>query len=200
MPPRFDVQNSPLRDINYAYHFDASLYARFLRKLAESRGVIRVEGKITHATQREGDGQRVVDVAGDGDEVRNEVEREREVADERSQEELVPPGHARVAEQAPHEHDAVADAARDPAYALPAAREDEDRDERGVDDSGAGRGERQRAGHVHAWQGGDARAMRSARFMVHCSVSARRPVPPSAAGACRGRRVSGTAPAGCSRR
>ena len=56
MPPRFDVENSPLRDINYAYHFDASLYARFLRKLAESRGVIRVEGKITHATQREGDG------------------------------------------------------------------------------------------------------------------------------------------------
>ncbi len=56
MPPRFDVQNSPLRDINYAYHFDASLYAKYLRKLAESRGVVRIEGKIARATQREGDG------------------------------------------------------------------------------------------------------------------------------------------------
>ncbi|RZA28979.1 MAG: tryptophan 7-halogenase [Lysobacteraceae bacterium] len=56
MPPRFDVQNSPLRDINYAYHFDAGLYAKFLRKLAESRGVTRIEGKITRATLREPDG------------------------------------------------------------------------------------------------------------------------------------------------
>lgn len=56
MPARFDVPNSPLRDIAYAYHFDASLYAKYLRKLAESRGVTRIEGKITRATQREGDG------------------------------------------------------------------------------------------------------------------------------------------------
>lgn len=32
--------------INYAYHLDATLYARFLRKLAEPAGVKRVEGKI----------------------------------------------------------------------------------------------------------------------------------------------------------
>jgi tryptophan halogenase len=47
MPPRFDVPNSPLRDIVYAYHFDASLYARYLRKISESRGVTRIEGKIS---------------------------------------------------------------------------------------------------------------------------------------------------------
>ncbi len=56
MPARHDMGNSPLRDITYAYHFDASLYARYLRKLAEARGVTRVEGKIVRATQREGDG------------------------------------------------------------------------------------------------------------------------------------------------
>jgi len=56
MPPRHDVENSPLNHIAYAYHFDASLYARYLRKLSEGRGVRRTEGKITHATQRAGDG------------------------------------------------------------------------------------------------------------------------------------------------
>ncbi|MBQ5964836.1 tryptophan halogenase family protein [Massilia sp. ZL223] len=56
MPARFDVPNSPLRDITYAYHFDASLYAKYLRKLSEARGVIRIEGKIRRATVREPDG------------------------------------------------------------------------------------------------------------------------------------------------
>jgi tryptophan halogenase len=56
MPPRHDVANSPLGDIAYAYHFDASLYARYLRKLSESRGVTRIEGKIVRVIQREGDG------------------------------------------------------------------------------------------------------------------------------------------------
>jgi len=47
---------SPLADIAYAYHFDAGLYARYLRELAERRGVRRIEGKIVHVNQRAGDG------------------------------------------------------------------------------------------------------------------------------------------------
>jgi len=55
MPTPDGVQNSPFNDIAYAYHFDASLYARYLRKLAEHRGVLRTEGKITRVSQRPGD-------------------------------------------------------------------------------------------------------------------------------------------------
>ncbi|HEU4851751.1 MAG TPA: tryptophan halogenase family protein, partial [Telluria sp.] len=56
MPTRHDLPNSPLRDIAYAYHFDASLYARYLRKLSEQRGVKRTEGKINQVVQRDADG------------------------------------------------------------------------------------------------------------------------------------------------
>jgi tryptophan 7-halogenase len=41
----------PKVNINYAYHFDASLYGKFLRKLAEAAGVRRVEGKIMQVKQ-----------------------------------------------------------------------------------------------------------------------------------------------------
>ena len=46
MRPRLDVPDSPLADIAYAFHFDASLYARFLRRYSEARGVRRVEGRV----------------------------------------------------------------------------------------------------------------------------------------------------------
>ncbi len=36
----------PNQGLNYAYHIDASLYAKFLRKIAEEHGAVRQEGKI----------------------------------------------------------------------------------------------------------------------------------------------------------
>ena len=44
-------RNSPLADLDYAYHFDASLLARFLRTESEARGVERIEGRIVEVDQ-----------------------------------------------------------------------------------------------------------------------------------------------------
>lgn len=41
----------PENRLNYAYHIDASLYAQFLRKIAEEHGVVRQEGKIRQVEQ-----------------------------------------------------------------------------------------------------------------------------------------------------
>ncbi|WP_271077250.1 tryptophan halogenase family protein [Aurantiacibacter sp. MUD61] len=58
---------SPLSQIRHAYHFDAGLYARFLRELAERQGVRRIEGKITCA-HRDGETGDVTSVEIEGGE------------------------------------------------------------------------------------------------------------------------------------
>lgn len=40
-----------LPKVNYAYHFDATLYAKFLRGYSEARGVVREEGLVTNVVQ-----------------------------------------------------------------------------------------------------------------------------------------------------
>ncbi len=47
---------SPIRELFYAFHFDASLYARYLRGYAERGGVTRIEGRIDAVNLRPEDG------------------------------------------------------------------------------------------------------------------------------------------------
>ncbi|WP_434938143.1 tryptophan halogenase family protein [Shewanella sp. HL-SH8] len=46
----------PNQDYNHAYHMDASLYAKFLRKMAEGNGLTRIEGKIADVLQHDSNG------------------------------------------------------------------------------------------------------------------------------------------------
>jgi len=49
-------RRSPLSYLRFAYHFDATRYAAFLRKYAEKRGVTRIEGKVSEIHQNQESG------------------------------------------------------------------------------------------------------------------------------------------------
>jgi tryptophan halogenase len=49
--------NTPLNKITYALHFDASSFARYLRRFAEARGVQRTEGDVRSVSLHPGNGR-----------------------------------------------------------------------------------------------------------------------------------------------
>lgn len=51
---RFGIGGGQGPDMSYAYHFDASLFAAYLRDYSEARGVLRVEGMI-ESVERDGE-------------------------------------------------------------------------------------------------------------------------------------------------
>lgn len=53
-PPK--QANIPAAAYKYAYHFDASLYAKYLRQYSENRGVVRKEGEIVRVELDSADG------------------------------------------------------------------------------------------------------------------------------------------------
>ena len=54
-PPSVDTR-SVLSTYDYAYHFDAGLYAAYLREYAQARRVIRIEGKVVAVNQNAASG------------------------------------------------------------------------------------------------------------------------------------------------
>ena len=59
------VGNTPMTGLAYAYHFDASLYARYLRAYSEKLGVTRQEGTI-ESVERDGESGDVIAVGLEG--------------------------------------------------------------------------------------------------------------------------------------
>ena len=68
-----DGAQSAVKDLLYAYHFDAALYAAFLRRYAEANGVTRIEGKITDVRLRPEDGHVTKVVLEDGRQIGGEL-------------------------------------------------------------------------------------------------------------------------------
>jgi tryptophan halogenase len=73
MRPPEDMGNSPLSEITYAFHLDAGLYARYLRKFSEAHGVKRTEGKVTDTILSPGNGHVAAVVMESGERIEGEL-------------------------------------------------------------------------------------------------------------------------------
>ena len=68
-----DDPSSVYSTYSYAFHFDASLYAAFLRRIAESHGVVRTEGRIVDVARRAEDGNLAALILESGERVDGEL-------------------------------------------------------------------------------------------------------------------------------
>jgi tryptophan halogenase len=59
--------------VNYAFHFDASLYARYLRDVCVQRGVVRKEGRITEVQQNPDNGDVTAVVLASGERIEGDL-------------------------------------------------------------------------------------------------------------------------------
>ena len=66
------VGNTAMTGLAYAYHFDASLYAAFLRAFSEERGVTRTEGIVSEVSRDGESGDITAITLGDGREVKGD--------------------------------------------------------------------------------------------------------------------------------
>jgi hypothetical protein len=94
----------------------------------------RLAPAAEEASENERDEYDVVELTGDRNKVRHEIDREREVAREHDEQRLLPARHTRVVEQSAAEDDAVWDEARERAGALASACDDEPDDDRGIEE------------------------------------------------------------------
>jgi hypothetical protein len=89
-------------------------------------------------SQDEGDDDRVVELSRDGDEIRHEVDRHRQVTDQHGDHDLSRARYARIPEKPSKQHDAVRDEPGESACVCPAAGQHEREHEGRVDEQGEG--------------------------------------------------------------
>lgn len=89
----------------------------------------RIATGVNQVPQDEGENDRVVELACDGNEVGHEVEGKREVPQKGGEQELSPPGNTRITQQPVDEDDAVRDESGQRTRVLPPPEGEEDQDE-----------------------------------------------------------------------
>ena len=67
------ITGKSIPDMPYAFHFDAGLYAAYLRKFAELRGVERTEGRIAHVDRNGASGDVSALVMANGDRISGDL-------------------------------------------------------------------------------------------------------------------------------
>ena len=102
-----------------------------------------IAARAEKATQDERHDEDVVELAGDRNEVGNEVERQREIADERGQEQLAPTRHSRVGDEPGDEDDAIGYESGQGASVLPSPEDQKRNNESYPDESDQAERERE---------------------------------------------------------